>query len=171
MIRRKIKTILNNRKTQSYMRQLGLYSSAHNSKLDGLLPSLITIGKNFVSAPGSRIITHDSSLLKSHSILIYGKVEIGNDVFLGANSVVLYDTNIGNNCIVAAGAIVKGFFPDYSIIAGVPAKRIGDTRELISKVKERGNYLDVSKLEINLETKLSYDQKRKIENLLREDQK
>lgn len=171
MIRKKIKAIINNRKTQSYMRQLGLYSCAHNTKLDGLLPSLIKIGKDFVSAPGSRIITHDSSLLKSQSILVYGKVEIGNDVFLGANSVVLYDTKIGNNSIVAAGAVVKGYFPDYSIIAGVPAKRIGDTRELISKIKERGTYLDVSKIEINLETKLTYDNKRKIENLLREDKK
>lgn len=52
-----------------------------------------------------------------------GEITIGNDVWLGANTTILKGAQIGNGCIVAAGAVVpKGIYPDRSIIAGNPAK-------------------------------------------------
>jgi maltose O-acetyltransferase len=54
---------------------------------------------------------------------------IGSGVFVASGSLILGRVNIGNNCIVAAGAVVTKDFPDFSIIAGVPATRIGDTRD------------------------------------------
>lgn len=51
-----------------------------------------------------------------------GKIFVGKGTWLGINSVVLADTHIGQNSVVAANAVVKGYFPDYCILAGVPAK-------------------------------------------------
>ena len=53
----------------------------------------------------------------------YGKpITIGNNCWIGAKVTILDGTKIGNGCIVAAGAVVKGIFPDNVIIGGVPAK-------------------------------------------------
>jgi acetyltransferase-like isoleucine patch superfamily enzyme len=56
-------------------------------------------------------------------------ISIGNGVFVASGVIILGKCQIGNNCIVAAGAVVTKSFPDYSIIAGIPAKLIGDTRD------------------------------------------
>lgn len=49
-------------------------------------------------------------------------IEIGNDCFIGMNSIILKGTKLGNNVIVGAGSVVHGTFPDNCIIAGNPAK-------------------------------------------------
>lgn len=56
---------------------------------------------------------------------VYGKgIKIGKNCWIGAKATFLDGTVIGNGCVVAAGAVVKGNFPDNSIIGGVPAKII-----------------------------------------------
>ncbi len=49
-------------------------------------------------------------------------IKIGNNCWIGAKVTILDGTVIGNGCIVAAGAVVTGVFPDNTIIGGVPAK-------------------------------------------------
>jgi serine acetyltransferase len=49
-------------------------------------------------------------------------VEIGSGSWLGANVVVLPGTKLGRNTVVAAGAVVRGEFPDHVVIGGVPAR-------------------------------------------------
>ena len=51
-------------------------------------------------------------------------VVIGDDCFIGANSILLKGTTLGKNVIVGAGSVVHGKFPDNVIIAGNPAKII-----------------------------------------------
>jgi len=51
-------------------------------------------------------------------------VEIGNDVWVGANSVITSGIKIGNGAVVAAGAVVVKDVPSYAVVAGVPAKII-----------------------------------------------
>lgn len=46
---------------------------------------------------------------------------------IGACTILFSGTTIGHNCIIGAGAVVKGQVPDYSILAGNPAKVIGKT--------------------------------------------
>lgn len=53
-------------------------------------------------------------------------VTIGNDVWIGGNCTILPGVNIGNNVIVAAGAVVSKDVPDNCVVAGVPAKKIKD---------------------------------------------
>lgn len=61
---------------------------------------------------------------------IIDSVKIGAYTFVGTSSVILAGTAIGKGCIIGAGSIVKGNFPDYSIIVGNPAKIVGDTRKV-----------------------------------------
>jgi serine acetyltransferase len=51
-------------------------------------------------------------------------VRIGSGSWLGANAVILPGTDLGRNCVVAAGAVVCGSFPDHTVVAGVPARAI-----------------------------------------------
>ena len=54
----------------------------------------------------------------------FGKIEIGNDVWIGVNAVVLADVKVGDHSIIAAGAVVSKDVPAWSIVGGVPAKVI-----------------------------------------------
>lgn len=49
-------------------------------------------------------------------------IHIGDDVWIGARVVILPGANIGNHCIIGAGAVVTKDVPDYAIVGGVPAK-------------------------------------------------
>jgi galactoside O-acetyltransferase len=53
-----------------------------------------------------------------------GQIIIGNDVWIGANVTIVSNVKIGSHSIVAAGSVVTKNFPDFSVIAGVPAKLI-----------------------------------------------
>lgn len=56
-------------------------------------------------------------------------VTIGNDVWIGGNCTVLPGVTIGNNVIIAAGAVVTKDIPDNCIVAGVPARMVRDLSE------------------------------------------
>lgn len=51
-------------------------------------------------------------------------IKIGSDCWIGAKATILDGTDLGDGCIVAAGAVVRGIIPPYSIIGGIPAKII-----------------------------------------------
>lgn len=55
----------------------------------------------------------------------FGDIHIGNNVFIGSNSTVLYDARIGNNVIIGAGSLVNKDIPDGSVAAGVSCRVIG----------------------------------------------
>ncbi|AUC14165.1 hypothetical protein BTO06_02930 [Tenacibaculum sp. SZ-18] len=157
-------------KFQNYLDKLNIPFRTHNSQIDALTPSLIKIGKNFISAPGSKIISHDSSLVSSHGILRFGKVTIGDHVFLGANSVILGESFIGDNCIIGAGAVVKGTFEANSVIVGNPAKKIMTVQELLSKTKNGTNFINIPEelLQKMEKAKLSFEDRGEIEFLVNE---
>ena len=52
------------------------------------------------------------------------QVTISDDIWIGANAVVLPGVTIGNHCVIAAGAVVTKDVPPHSLVAGVPAKII-----------------------------------------------
>lgn len=60
----------------------------------------------------------DNTYVKSKEIFI------GEDCFIGCNTIILKGTRLGNRCIVGAGAVVSGEFPDDSVIVGNPGKVI-----------------------------------------------
>ena len=52
-------------------------------------------------------------------------IEVGDDVWLGARAIVLPGVTIGEGAIIAAGAVVRSDVPRFAIVAGVPAKVVG----------------------------------------------
>lgn len=62
-----------------------------------------------------------------------GCIEIMDNVFVGSNSVILYGTKIGPDCIIASGSVVvKDCEPD-SVYAGCPAKKVGTFKEFMKR--------------------------------------
>ncbi len=91
----------------------------------------ITIGNDVLIGGNCKIIDNDfHPLLASKRIDQQVKdikkrpIVIGDGCFIGANSIILKGTTLGRNCVVGAGSVVSGSFPDNVIIAGNPAKVI-----------------------------------------------
>lgn len=51
-------------------------------------------------------------------------VTIGHDTWIGARATILPGVTIGNYCVVAAGSVVNKDVPDYTLVAGIPAKKV-----------------------------------------------
>ena len=89
----------------------------------------LSIGSNCDISSGVQIYTH-SSVRRCVSSRNFTEVErlptsIGDNVFIGANCVVLMGSTIGDSAVVAAGSVVKGDIPPFKIYAGIPAVEIG----------------------------------------------
>ena len=117
-----------------YLRKQGMKigSNCHfNTFSFSTEPYLIEIGDHVAIAGGSEIITHDgaiwSFLDEFTNADVFGKVIIGNNVFIGNNCTILPNTIIGDNCVVGAGSVVRGKFPENSVIVGNPAKVVMKT--------------------------------------------
>ena len=92
-----------------------IFSKPSGVFIDLTRPWLIDIGENVQITIGVKILTHgyDWSVLKGYFGKVLGsagKVTIGNNCFIGMNSVILKGTTIGNNVIVGAGSVVTGRF-------------------------------------------------------------
>ncbi|OUR64369.1 hypothetical protein A9Q79_08040 [Methylophaga sp. 42_25_T18] len=86
----------------------------------------ITIGHHVMIGPNvviraSNHVSEDLSRPMWEQGQTGGKISIGDDVWVGANAVILPDVSIGSHVIVAAGAVVTKNVPDSVIVAGVPA--------------------------------------------------
>lgn len=97
---------------------------------------LITLGNNVTLASGSRLIAHDGSTKKVLGYSKVGRIDIGNNVFIGAYAIVLPNVEIGSNVIIGAGAVVTKNIPSNSVVAGNPAKIIGTFEEFVKKNKQ-----------------------------------
>ena len=97
---------------------------------------LITIGDNVTLAPRTRILAHDASTKIHLGYTKIGLVEIGNNVFIGAEPCILQNVKIGNGCIIGAGSIVTKSIPENWVVVGNSAKIISTTEEYIEKNKK-----------------------------------
>lgn len=71
---------------------------------------------------GSKRINQQIEDIKKRNIII------GDDCFIGADSLILKGTILGKNCVVGAGSVVSRIFPDNVIIAGNPVKVIKNNK-------------------------------------------
>jgi len=85
----------------------------------------IKIGKNFLFAPGVKLISSNHDIKDSLKSIKTSPIVIGNNVWIGTNVVILPSVRIGDNCVIGAGSIVTKSFNNNLIIAGNPAKIIG----------------------------------------------
>ncbi|MGB0855177.1 MAG: CatB-related O-acetyltransferase [Pikeienuella sp.] len=128
------------------------YASAHSPPGDwaaslapylyDFSPERLQIGKFCQIADGVQFITssanHRYDGISSYPFAIFGGPHegrasmpgpggdtiIGNDCWIGAGAMILPETTLGDGVIVGAGAVVRGRVPDYTIIAGNPAKTL-----------------------------------------------
>jgi maltose O-acetyltransferase len=94
--------------------------------LDPGHPWLITIGDHAGLSPGVIVLVHDASMHANMGATRLARVEIGKRVFVGAGAIILPGTRIGDDAIVAAGAVVRGNVPPGTLVVGNPAKVVAD---------------------------------------------
>lgn len=96
----------------------------------GTEPFLIEMGDNVVIATGVRFINHDMSAEMISNLLhgvyerasLYGKIKIGNNVFIGAGAIILPGVSIGNNVVVGAGSVITKDLESGWVYAGLGKK-------------------------------------------------
>ena len=104
-----------------------------------LYPKQISLGDNVWLASGVTLSTHDAI----HYMLMnmtgeefnenIGTITIGDNVFVGANSVILPNVTIGDNTIIAAGSVVNKDIEGNGVYGGVPAKYLGSFDSFVEK--------------------------------------
>ncbi len=113
-------------------------------------PYLVKLHNNVVLAANVNLITHDilndmlsrkigkkpGEVLSEYNM---GTIEIFDNVAIGSNTTILFNTKIGPNAIVAAGSVVTKDVPEGAIVGGNPAKVIGNIDDLIEKRKKDVN--------------------------------
>lgn len=108
----------------------------------GTEPDMISFGDNVHVATKVTFINHDISVF----MLRYmepeqkfkarkGEIDIGDNVFIGANTTVLYGVHIGNNVIIGAGSVVSKDIPDGVVATGIPCKPIRRFEDFKEKMK------------------------------------
>ena len=75
-------------------------------------------------APGVRIATINHDFNNRHTLYTYGKVTVKKNAWLGMNCTICPGVTLGENAVVAAGAVVTKDVPDNAVVGGCPAKVI-----------------------------------------------
>lgn len=123
-----------------------------NIHIDEDNAQFINIGKYCKITTGVYILAHDYS----YSILrrVYndipkkaGLTKIGDNCFIGINSIILMGSKIGNNVIIGAGSVVSGTIPDNEVWGGNPARFICTLDEYYEKCKK--SFEENAKLYLN----------------------
>ena len=97
---------------------------------------LIEIGDNVTLAPRVHILAHDASMWYECGYTKIAPVHIGNNVFIGAGSIIMPGVTIGDNSIIGAGSVVLHDIENCSVVAGNPAKKISSYTAYIAKHNE-----------------------------------
>ena len=114
----------------------------------GSEPYLITIGDNTTISFDCAFVTHDAATRvlrhlpgENPETVIYGKIIIGKNCFIGCRSVILPNVTIGDNVIIGAGSIVNKDIPSNTVAAGNPCKIICSLDEYKNKHKKDFLYM------------------------------
>jgi len=109
----------------------------------GSEPYLIKMGDYVTTSSGVKFVTHDGSMRVLRQVYpecnkmdYIAPIIIGNNVFIGMDSIILPSVTIGDNVIIGAASLVKGELKSNSVYAGVPARYICS----IEEYKEKNKY-------------------------------
>lgn len=113
------------------------FKRLHGTILDPGHCWLIEIGDDVTMAPRVHVLCHDASTKTFLNYTKIGRVNIGNRVFIGAESVVLPGVTIGDDVVIGANSTVTHDIPSNSVAVGFPARVICTLDEYLDKEKER----------------------------------
>ena len=128
----------------------------------GSEPYLVEIGDNVTVANNVFFNTHDGGVSlfreKYPGVNVFGRIKIGNNVFVGNNTVFLPGVEIGDNVVIGAGSVVSRNIPGNCVVAGVPVKMIKDLAEYKKNILKKCMFIEntePSKRKMEILSKLS----------------
>ncbi len=150
-------TIRGSRARTEYIRKRHVYGAiGENCTIQKrkvpLYANLIRLGNNVHIASNVSFLTHDVACLVLNNLPDViaaggvqeriGCIEIGDNVFIGSGTHILYDTKIGNNVIIGTCSVITHDIPDNSVAAGVPARVIGTFEDYVKRQLDVEKYPD-----------------------------
>ncbi|MBT1191862.1 acyltransferase [Rhodococcoides kroppenstedtii] len=118
----------------SESRRISLFelgSTGKNVKLTGWPnfgsePFLISIGNDVTISSHVSFVTHDGGTRvlrrRNPGLHVYGRIVIGNNCFIGMRTIILPGVTIGDDVVIGAGSVVTKDVPSRSVAAGVPCR-------------------------------------------------
>ena len=124
-----------------------------------LYPKLIRVHDNVRLAANVTFVTHDTidGMLRTKNSEQpvqekLGCIEIMDNVFIGTNTTIMYNTRIGSNVVVAAGSVVTKDLPDNGVYGGAPARYLSSFEDL-----EKQRYAEYGSYPVHLKATRSSD--------------
>lgn len=106
-------------------------------------PYLIEIGDH-VSISNTRFVTHDGGVWVFRNlepgIDLFGRIKIGNNVFIGTGTIILPGVTVGDNVVIGAGSVVTKDIPSDCVAVGVPARPLKSLKEYQDKCMPKVDY-------------------------------
>jgi acetyltransferase-like isoleucine patch superfamily enzyme len=137
--------------TVRYARRLGVTIGDqcrlldHPRRIFGTEPYLVSLGHHVTITSGVRFVTHDGGVWvfreDDPEIDVFGPIRIGNNVFIGFDTLVLLNVTIGDNCVIGAGSLVTRSIPSNTVAAGCPARPLKSLEEYRKKVEPLASHL------------------------------
>lgn len=157
--------------TTEKLKKMGMKVGKNFKRLNGVIldPShcwLISIGNNVTMAPRVHVLCHDASTKQFLGYTKIGRVNIGDNVFIGAESVLLPGISIGNNVIIGANSTVTKSIPDNMVSAGSPARIICSIDEYLNKNRKAMKTAPKYGEDYTLRGNLTVDKKKQMINEL-----
>ena len=106
-------------------------------------PFLVTIGDKATITSGVLFITHDGGVevLMNKGMVErpdkFGRITVGNNVFIGMRAIILPGVTIGSNVVIGAGSVVSKDIPDNCVAAGVPARPLKNLDQFFESNRDK----------------------------------
>lgn len=138
-------TMFDSEKRGDYVRKHNLFNKCGEfvrlpQMLLPLHSEMITVGNNVEVASEVIFVVHDAihgvfneTFKTQRFVEKKAPITIGDNVFIGARSVILGGVNIGSNVVIGACSLVNKDIPSNTVYGGVPAKKIGEFNDLANK--------------------------------------
>lgn len=104
-------------------------------------PYLIEIGDNVTITDGVKFQTHDGGVFifreEFPGMNLFGRIKIGNNVFIGSDAMIMYGVTVGDNVVIGAKSLVTRDIPSNVVVGGIPARIIKSIEEYRKSALEK----------------------------------